>query len=586
MKGNLARHSLFALFVAVFLSAAQSQECPANYTAATSSGYYVLYFGDSDSGGDCCASNELAISCGIDVLCSDPAIYDDSFGALAPYSSCGTSRELLVGSDNSGASTTCDEAMQYVQNVANQSDLGCDSDQFSVARRQALALCGNQAYLCMAQRVGGICGDNTTLVEVDSTEAEDSEVDCPPEYVAAKESGFYPLYLGSSTGFTNQTCCERYQVESSCGLDVLCPNPAGYNQSYGELYTYISCATSGQVLVGLDGASTSLSCDDAVAYAWNIYNQTGCDSDEYTAAIQQAQARCGYQSLECIGKSVYGGFCDIGVPQEDVSAYQCFAAAQNTAEQAQEKGCASDEYMAALSETKALCRDDAETVLAATVGNACPYTCQSALNNLRAKASTFYTSCGTNDYNYAAQIVVNLCGPDVFIQINQELCAPKPSSCEVALDNAIQAAQKYGCASSEWSEALATAKSACPLSKVAAAMANAGVDCPITCSQAIHDLKRAAYWPGCFTFTYYQASKVAINTCGWFNYFIAVKENNICQTSPSPSPPQPPPPPPSPPSRLCSTNIVPNGPSNLRVTQLGSTSVDLCWYVAAVCLCL
>merc|ERR1719199_121925 len=232
-----------------------------------------------------------------------------------------------------------------------------------------------------------------------------------------------------------------------------------------------------------------------MTFAYKKLNESSCDSEAFVNANKQALAACGAGPYECLARTV-GGVCGIGVA--DVNVLACSSAAQEALVASQVNGCSSQEYYAALGKATGICADKAAEVLAATIGTTCPTSCQAAKDNLRRTASVLYTSCGTNAYNNAADIVMNLCGPEEYSRLNAELCTSPPvDSCQDALDEAINAAT-----------------SVCSYEKVSAAMANAGVSCPISCNAALYQASQVASRYGCDTWAYFQAKNTAVMMCG------------------------------------------------------------------------
>ena len=505
---------------------AYAQDCPANFTAATSSGDYVFYFGAS-SESNCCDANQLASSCGINVWCAD-ANAEQDLGAFVPYSNCKDGSSILIGYGGNATQSCLDLATAYLDKAtaASQAGNACNADVL-LARREALSKCGLGGFDCamtgLAQD-GDVCKDAAAGAELPATPEE-----CPAEYSPAQsgENG-QALYIGRTDNVTNlnvtESCCDNYALEKQCNIDVLCPNPANYQAEFGNFYSFQSCLTNGNVLLNLDQSSNALSCDDAIGFAFSRFNETGCDTDAFRNANAQAIAACGLPVYDCVARGL-GGFCNVGV--DNTNALACSSAAQEALTASQVNGCGSQEYLEALGKANGICGADAPEVLAATIGNICPISCLSAKDNLRKTHSNFYTGCGTNAYNYAANIVVGLCGADEFLRLNAELCTPPVDSCEEALEKAIKAAA-YGCSSREWVAAVTNAKSVCSYEKVAAAMANAGVYCPISCDAALHQAKQTAEWYGCDTWKYFNAKQTAVAMCGWSKYWWALHIYDWC----------------------------------------------------------
>ena len=553
---------------------ALAQDCPGNFTAATSSGDYVFYFGSSAES-NCCEANSLAQSCGINVWCSDTNSDVDT-GAFVPYSNCNDGSSILVGSGANATLSCQDYVSAYLDraSAAAQAGAACNADVL-LTRREALSKCGPNAFSCALAAISQE-GDNADVCKgaAESAGLPATPDECPAEFAPAQNGQVgQVLFIGRSNNATNlnvtESCCDDYGLEMKCGIDVLCPNPVNYKAEYGNFFTFQSCLTSGDVLLNLDQASNPLSCDDAFAFAYQRFNESGCDSDAFKNANAQALSACGAPPYQCLANSI-GGFCGVGV--QDTNAQACVTAAQEALVASQVNGCNSQEYFQALGKATGICGADAPEVLAATVGNTCPTTCLAAKDNLRRTASVVYTGCGTNAYYQAADIVINLCGAEEYHRLNAQLCTPPVDSCQVALEKAIAAAN-YGCSSRQWVDAVTAATSVCSYEKVSAAMANAGVYCPISCDAALYQAGSVAKWHGCDTWKYYSAKSTAVAFCGWSKFWWAEHVFNWCAPPPPPTPPSPPPPQPS----LCSENITPGGPSNVQTTSVGTDTATLSW---------
>jgi len=234
----------------------RDEQCPSNYVAASQSGKYVVYFGNSGEE-DCCTRNELAQACGLNVFCADvnspnnassSESETNSKNAFTTYSNCETAQEILLGYDGQESTLNCDDAITYLFDASEQ--YGCNSNEFKLARRDALNECGSKAYLCMVKKGGGVCGETTNLTRSDGVQPPSSDEECPSSYRDATNSSMVPIYLGRSDGDDkNVTCCDKYSLEQSCGIDVLCANPAVYNNSRKYIESVRSCTIIGTKLL-------------------------------------------------------------------------------------------------------------------------------------------------------------------------------------------------------------------------------------------------------------------------------------------------------------------------------------------------